>query len=65
VGVKHRLAYETPTLTLPLSTRGGEEEGLQNASRTLAPPPIAYVRRGGDWDRIYAICFNLWARLAR
>jgi len=27
--VEHRLAHETPTLTLPRSTRGGEEEGLR------------------------------------
>jgi hypothetical protein len=28
------LAYETPTLALPLSTWGGEEQGVQNLSRT-------------------------------
>jgi hypothetical protein len=35
VGVERRLAHETPTLALPLSTGGGEEEALPNVSRTL------------------------------
>jgi hypothetical protein len=35
VGVERRSAYETPTLALPLSTWGGEEQGVQNVSRTL------------------------------
>src|SRR5208337_1767420 len=39
VGVERRLASETPTLTLPRSTRGGEKEGLQNVSRT----PLNYL----------------------
>ncbi|MGD0770306.1 MAG: hypothetical protein ABSB42_19150 [Tepidisphaeraceae bacterium] len=33
--VERRLAQETPTLTLPLRTGGGEEEGSQNVSRIL------------------------------
>jgi hypothetical protein len=34
VGVERRLAHETPTLSLPLSTGGGEGEALPNVSRT-------------------------------
>jgi hypothetical protein len=35
-GVERRLAYATPTLALPLSTWGGEEQGVQNVSLNLA-----------------------------
>ena len=34
MGVECRLAHESPTLTLPRSTRGGEERGLPNVPRT-------------------------------
>ena len=36
VGVERRSAEETPTLSLPRSTRGGEEEGSQNVSRIVS-----------------------------
>ena len=45
VGVERGLAHETPTLTLPLRTWGGEEEGLQNVSRTrIADLANSYAR---------------------
>jgi len=43
------LAHETPTLTLPLSTWGGEEEGLQNVSRTQQVQ-IRYFRGWPDFQ---------------
>ena len=63
VGVERRLAYKTPTLALPRSTRGGEEDGLQNVSRTrpiwvrdtfcgeFPPPPVLRGRVGVGVER--------------
>ena len=34
MGVERRLAHESPTLALPRSTRGGEEDASQIVSRT-------------------------------
>jgi hypothetical protein len=45
VGVERRLAHQTPTLTLPRSTRGGEEEGLQNVSRTRCSREPGFMSR--------------------
>jgi len=59
--VECRSAHETPTLTLPRSTRGGEEEGLQNVSRTLAERQQKAESRRWPAILLAGTCFALAA----